>query len=136
MPRVTGLQLLIAFLQDPSSEVQVKPFSNGRHILATPSYMLLHPRRNWTVGTGSIALVRSTDQGVNKKEVFLVFPKFAVIHRLYFSTAGKLKPELFGFYVLQELGGDCILTCRKVAFLQGPDLDKFCFSMTKPSLLP
>lgn len=66
----------------------------------------------------------------------MVFPKFAVIQKLYFSTASKLEPEKFGFYALQEFGGAGILTCREVASLQRPDRDKFCFPMAKPTISP
>lgn len=34
---------------------------------------------NWIVGFGSVALVRFSDPGVNRKEVILVFLKSAVI---------------------------------------------------------
>lgn len=59
----------------------------------------------------------------------MVFPKFAVIQKLPFSTAGKLEPEKFGFVPSRSLEEFVFTTCRKVAFLQGPDLDKFCFPM-------
>lgn len=76
---------------------------------------------------GSIAWVRSSDQGVNKKEVCLVFPKFAVIQKLPFSTAGKLEPEKFGFVPSRSLEEFVFSTCRKVAFLQDQIWISFAF---------
>lgn len=64
--------------------------------------------RNWIAGLGSVALVRFSDSGVNRKEAILVVLKPTVIQTSPYRPARRLEPEKGGFYALR--GAVCSLT--------------------------